>query len=264
VAKVIVPASGEAVLDLRLYATGEESLVAVNAIGTGLTGQMGRDILDHGDFEDYDVDGDHFEVARWDVTSVSRYVSVVRPFHGAACVRSTRQAGDSTDSVLPLRNRVRVFGDALDQPNKDLSLFGYINGKHAGPISIVARIGASFGTNEFGDETIFQFPAGTYNWRPFLADIPMPPDNPLAPPPNSQNQARAVRVFFHHTPPKRGFGMVGYDELAIINWEEFFEFDFGATFAAPHPRDFIRVTGQPGTYSVTLTFRSFRPAIVGQ
>lgn len=263
VATVIVPASGEAVLDLRLYSTGEESLIAANGIGTGLTGQMGRDLLDHGDFEDYDVDDDHFEVARWDVTSVSRYISVVKPFRGTACVRSTRRAGDSTDSVLPLRNRVRVFGDALDQPNKDLSLFGYITGRRAGPVSVVARIGASFGTNEFGNEIIYQHPAGSYSWRPFLADIPMPPENPLAPLPNSKNQARAVRVFFHQSPPKRGLGIVGYDELAIINWEEFFEFDFGGTFDAPHPRDFIRVTGQPGTYAVTLTFRSFRPAIAG-
>jgi hypothetical protein len=76
-------------------------------------------------------------------------------------------------------------------------------------------------------------------------------------------QARAVQVFFHHSPQTFGAGVVGYDELAIINWEETFDLDAGGTFAAPHPRDFIRVTGAPGVYTFTLTFRSFKPAIVG-
>ena len=121
VASVKIPVSGVAVLDLRLYAAGEESLIAACTAGgsSGLVGQMGRDILEHGDFEDYDVDADHFEAARWDVEASSRYVSRLRPFRGLACVRSTRNARSDADSVLPLRNRIRVFGDALDQPNKD-------------------------------------------------------------------------------------------------------------------------------------------------
>jgi hypothetical protein len=266
VVKLTIPPSGVAVLDLRLYETNNESLIAAQTIaGTnGLTGQMGRDLLNHGDFEEYDVDSDSFDVPRWDVSSVSRYVSVIRPFRGLACIRSTRTSLDHTDSVLPLRNRVRVFGDAIDQPNKDLSLFGYITGQHAGAVSVVARIEASAGTNIFGEEIIYQRRAGSYKWQPFLADIPMPPDDPSLPPPTSVQQARAVQVFFHHSPQTFGAGVVGYDELAIINWEETFDLDAGGTFVAPHPRDFIRVTGVPGVYTFTLTFRSFKPAIVGQ
>jgi poly-gamma-glutamate capsule biosynthesis protein CapA/YwtB (metallophosphatase superfamily) len=265
VAKLTIPASGVAVLDLRLYETNNESLIAAQTIaGTnGLTGQMGRDLLNHGDFEEYDVDSDSFDVPRWDVSSVSRYVSTIRPFRGLACIRSSRTSLDHSDSVLPLRNRVRVFGDAIDQPNKDISLFGYITGQHAGAVSVVARIEASAGTNIFGEEIIYQHRTGSYKWQPFLADIPMPPDDPSLPPPTSVQQARAVQVFFHHSPQTFGAGVVGYDELAIINWEETFDLDAGGTFAAPHPRDFIRVTGAPGVYTFTLTFRSFKPAIVG-
>src|SRR5581483_10833216 len=190
-------------------------------------------ILDHGDFEDYDTDGDQFEVARWDVTSVSRYVSLLKPYHGVAAIRSMRQSFDSSDSVLPLRNRVRVFGDSTDQPNKNLSLFGYINGQHAGTVTMIARIGASVGDKEFGDETIYQRPAGSYKWQPFLADIAMPADDPDLPLPWTEQQARAVRVFLHHSPPARGQGFVAYDELAMINWEETFDLDLGGAFAAP-------------------------------
>jgi poly-gamma-glutamate capsule biosynthesis protein CapA/YwtB (metallophosphatase superfamily) len=266
VVKLTIPASGVAVLDLRLYGTGDESLIEAHTTtgGSGLSGQMGRDLLEHGDFEDYDTDADHFEVARWDVSSVSRYVSLTKPFHGLACIRSTRSSADATDSVLPLRNRVRVFGDALDQPNKDISVFGYMAGQHAGPVSVIARIGASYGDKEFGDQIVYQHPPGNYKWQPFLADIAMPPEDPTLPPPTNQQQARAVRIFFHHSPPAKGFGTVSYDELAIINWEETFSLDGGGTFAAPHPRDFVRVAGTPGVYSISLTFRSFKPALGNQ
>jgi poly-gamma-glutamate capsule biosynthesis protein CapA/YwtB (metallophosphatase superfamily) len=265
VVKLTMPASGVAVLDLRLYSTGDESLVAARAIPTlgptGLAGQMGRDLLDHGDFEDYDTDPEHFEAARWDVEGESRYVSLIKPFRGLACLRSTRSYTRTNDSVLPLRNRVRVFGDALDLPNKDLSLFGYISAKHAGAVHVVARIGASVGDKEFGDQIIYQRPAGSYKWQPFLADISLPPEDPLLPPPADEQQARAVRVFFRHSPPSRGSGVVGYDELAIVNWEESFDLDAGGTFAAPHPRDFVRVTGASGVYTFEIVFRSFRPVV---
>ena len=263
VTKLTVPASGIGVLDLRLFGTGEESLIAVRTNGPGgpLTGQMGRDLLEHGDFEDYDTDADPFEVARWDVTGSSRFVSLIRPFHGLACMRSTRSSANNADSILPLRNRIRVWGDAVDLPNKNISLFGYITGSHAGPVSVVARISASVGDKEFGDETIYEHAAGTYRWQPFLADIPMPPEDPNLPAPTDEQQARAVRLFFHQGPPRKGSGSVGYDELAIINWEESFDFAAGGTFAAPHPRDFIKVTGTPGVHPIVLTFRSYKPAV---
>lgn len=262
-AKLTVPATGVAVLDLRLYATGDESLIAARTAsgGSGLgDGTMGRDILEHGDFEDYDTDEDRFEVERWDVEGVSRYASLIKPFRGQTCVRSTRSSDRDTDSVLPLRNRARVWGDALNLPNKELSCFGYITGKKAGPVVIRARVMASTGEKEFGETTIFEKPAGTYKWQPFLADIEMPPEDPGLTGPPDLEQARSVRVFFRHSPPPKGFGEVAYDELALINWEEDFDMDAGGTFAAPHPRDFIRVTGAPGKYTVSLTFRSFRPA----
>ncbi|GMV82461.1 MAG: hypothetical protein AMXMBFR7_36450 [Planctomycetota bacterium] len=263
IAKLTVPESGVAMLDLRLYGTGDESLIAARTVGGGSglgAGQIGRDLLEHGDFEDYDTDPDRLEVERWDVESESRYASVIKPFRGLACVRSTRSSERETDSILPLRNRIRVFGDAIDQPNKDLSLFGYITGQKAGPVSVYARIGASVGDKEFGEVTIYERAPGSYKWQPFLADIPMPPEDPDLPPPADEQQARAVRVFFRHSPPNKGFGVVGYDELAIVNWEETFDMDAGGAFTAPHPREFIRVTGAPGKYTVSLTFRSFRPA----
>jgi hypothetical protein len=180
-----------------------------------------------------------------------------------ACIRSKRRAADQADSVVPLRNRVRVFGDSIDAPNKNISLFGYITGRHAGAVSVIARLGASYGDKEFGDQTIYQHRAGTYKWQPFLADIAMPPDDPGLPLPNDENQARAVRIFLHHSPQATGSGVVAYDELAVVGWEESFDLDAGGIFAAPHPRDFIRVNGAPGVYPLALTFRSFRPAAGG-
>lgn len=259
-----IPPTGVAVLDLRLYAGGEESLIAArHTLGAGgLDGQIGRDILEHGDFEDYDNDTDQFEAARWDVEGSSRYVSRLRPFRGTACLRSTRSSRSSSDSVLALRNRIRVFGDAIDQPNKNLSLFGYISGRQAGRVKVIARFCASFGDKEFGEQTIYERPAGSYyRWQPFLADIAMPPENPSLPPPADEEQARAVRLFFHQSPPPHGSGAVAYDELALVNWEETFDLDAGGTFAAPHPREFIRVSGPPGVHTFELTFRSYRPAV---
>lgn len=260
--EVTVPSTGIAVVDLRASAQDEESLASAR-INADASIQVGRDIMNYGDFEDWDVDEEIFEAARWDLAGASRFVCLTKAYRGVAGLCSTRSEYSTVDSVVPFRNRVRVMGDALNTPNKDLSFLGYISGQNAGAIKIIAKYYASeeIGNESrvFAEEEVAHHPGGTFPWVPVVADLHMPPDDPEQAQDPSAN-ARALRVFFRHSPVAKGKATAAFDDIAIINWEEVFAGDGETSLATPHARDFLRVKAAPGSYRLSLNFRAYRPA----
>ena len=226
-----------------------------------LTIHAGRNLFGHGDFEDWDNDTQQLEAARWDVTGSSRYICTGHVYRGAAGLCSVRSESNTTDSVTPNRNRIRVMGDALDVPNKDLTLFGYFKGENAGPVTLRTRYYASVGGLVFGEEDALTHPGGTFDWQPFSADLNMPADVPVGPGQLAgEFNARALRVFIRQSPPVSGDALAAFDELAVIGWED--AITPAVEVAIPHAKDFLRVSGAPGRHRLTLMLGRHVPAVL--
>lgn len=260
---ILVPAAGTALIDLRGLGAAEESLAMVSTDAPGSTLQVGRDLLLFGDMEDWDSDEQALELSRWDDTGDSKFPCTSTAYRGIASLCSMRSQYNTTDSVVALRNRVRVMGDALAKPNKNLTVVGYLQGQDAGPIKAIARYYASeekaVEATAFGEEVAFTHPGGTFPWQQVTADLHMPPDDPARVMDPSAN-ARALRLFLRHGIPACDKATVAYDEFAIVNWEEEFPATESRVLVTPHARDFLRLKAPPGRYRATLTFRAYRPA----
>ncbi|WP_167784638.1 CapA family protein [Ramlibacter rhizophilus] len=248
---VSVGPQGFGVLDLRGLLQSGESLYMATTLSPGVRLVAGRDRLEHGEFEDYDLDDQVGETTRWDTSGTSSFACLMAPRSGAMALCSRRQAGDSQDSVVALRNRVRVLGDPENEPNKRLTLYGWARGESAGAVRVVARYYASEGEASFGEETAVSLDAGSFGWRPFTADLSMPADTTTG---GGAENARAVRLFIRHSPPLAGQALASLDDLAIINWQS------GATASAvtlpvPNANEFLRAEGAPGDLQLRVVLR---------
>lgn len=251
--EVEVPEQGWTIVDLRGVQRPSESVAHVE-LALGTSGRLGRDILEgHGDFEDIDVDDELYEISRWDVTGASAFPCLSRVYRGTAGLCSVRRAAHQSDSVIPLRNRVRVVGDSEHAPNKSLSLLAYHRGENAGAVRIKASYHASVGEREFGEAIVFERAGGSYDWEPLRVDLALPPDDPAHPQSYEEN-ARALRIFLRQSPPSEGEALWAVDDVAIVNWDLPLE-GTRAEVSTPHARDFLRLEGAPGRYAVGLRFR---------
>ena len=250
---ITVDAGGVAIVDLRPVLGGGESLARAELAVAGARADPGEDLLLHGDAEDWDVDDDALEAARWDTTAASSFVCVHAPRRGVAALCSTRAAANTQDSIVPLRNRVRVIGAETGAPNKDVTLFGYLRGDGAGEVRMIVRYHASEGEVEHGEVVAFAQPAGTYGWRAFAAPLPFPADVvPPTDPASPTQNPHALRLFLRHAPPASGEGVARYDDLALISWRGGAPLDAGLELPAPNPIDFLRVHAPAGAHTLRL------------
>ncbi len=246
------------VVDLRHLIPSEASLARVSSVSSGLDIAVGRDILLYGDFEDYDIDDQLFELARWDLSGESRFACMSGAYQGVQGLCLVRDAQNSGDTVSAFRNRIRVIGDAENRPNKNLSLFGYLRGENSGEVRITVRYYASFGEEVFGEEQAYYHAGGDFPWQPLLRDLTMPEDLPQYQDQPSLNP-RALRLFLRKSPTEHGGGMVAFDELAVINWDERQPLNGELTLQTPHAQDFLRIEAAPGRYTLQLTYETYRP-----
>lgn len=259
---VTIPSSGAVVLDLRQLKNSEESLYSIGSNSSTITAKLGRDILIYGDFENHAVDDEEFDAPRWDVTGTSSFVSVANAMKGVAGLSSVRSSDNLQNSIIPFRNRIRVSGDVLHAPIKDLSFFGYLKGENAGVTTLKVVYHASFGDNTFGEE-YFSLTEGSHDWLVKELVLNMPPDDPDYPD-DLANNARAVRLYLRQSPPQSGESTVSFDELALINWEITTTLPMSAPLAAVNQYDFVKVSGEPGNYELSLEFRSYVPKLVSE
>lgn len=260
--EVVVGPEGFGIADFRNLLQPSESVAHVQALVPGVRGRIGRDIMVFGDMEDMDVDDDVMEVSRWYYSGYEEFVSTFRcqhdTHHGAVALCAVRNSGAQTRATIPFRNRLRVLGDKENLPNKDLSVVAYTSRHNAGPVEIEVTYHASFGGLEFGAETLASMPAGSSDWQQVAADVHMPADSADFPrdpedPYDSElriNNPRSLRVFFHHSAPASGEGILRVDDVAVVAWQEAVDLSAGANLVAPHPRDFVRVEAAPGTYRI--------------
>lgn len=253
---VQVGAGGWAVVDLRGVRREGESPAKATLVGApaGVRLRAGRDVLEHGDFEDHDVDAEVDEVARWDLGAGAGYVCHTAPKRGTAALCQRRASTDRSETVAAFRNRVRVPGLAELRPNKSLTLVGWARGRGAGALRVRSESYASEGEAAFGGQEAWRHPGGTFDWTPFAADLRLPADPPRA---DAFNAPWALRLFVHAAPPATGEGTASVDDLAVVAWEQRVE---GATLKqeTPHARDFLRVEAAPGSYTVRVTLREHR------
>jgi len=257
---ISIPESGSTIVDLRELAASDISLAHVNS-NTSAKVSLGQDIMYYGDFEDVDTDADYLEASRWEhESSKANYICVEDSYQGVAALCSTRAATDLQDAVVAYKNRIRVLGDALDIPNKNLSLFGYIKGNNAGQVNIISRYYASEGELTFGEETSLTQEAGSYAWQSFSSDLNMPADIEIleGQTPSALN-ARAVKIFIRQSAPEVGYGKAVLDGIALISWQQGDEFN--KNIITPHAKDFLRVEAAPGSLTLSLTFNRYTPSL---
>ncbi len=246
---------GVGVVDLRgVLGPGESVARLEDAPGT--TGvRWGSDVLVYGTFEDEDVDEDHGEAARYDVTSVYSEPCVRLAHRGLQGLSMVRGEGSLAPAVVAFRNRVRVPGDATNTPNRDLTFVGWARGEGAGPLAVRVGYCASEGEAEFGDEQVAALAGGTYDWTMFTGDLTVPPDLTTAADPTVN--PRALRFFLEHRAPARGEGLVGLDDLAVVAWEA--PLAPGEAVRTPNGLGFLRVVGAPDArVALTLSLRGGR------
>jgi poly-gamma-glutamate capsule biosynthesis protein CapA/YwtB (metallophosphatase superfamily) len=247
---VTVGPDGFGHVDLRGVLGVGESVVGVE--GDVAEVWLGRDRMWEGDFEDEDTDDELLECAFWDL-GISGLVTVDDAHRGVGALALYRDAIDEARAAAAFRYRVRVPGDAEGEPNKDLSVFGWVAGDEAGAWDVEATWESSFGDAVFGRETLLEGAGGSFAWTPFVRNVHLPAERLDVLDPEAEN-ARAIRLFLHMEPPTTGPGRVRFDDLAVVGWES------GPLEPAPslgvpnrHGLQFVRVAGSPGTVTLQLT-----------
>lgn len=260
-------AFGTAVLDLRAH---REPFESVSAVVTGdetnerVEAALGRDVLLFGSMEDVDTDNDRLEVPYWSLTGNASFGCVDHAARGTMALCSVRSSTNRTASVIAFETPVRVLGDRLNEPNKDLTLVVQSAGNNRGDVYVDAIWRASVGSREFGTEQVLALPAGSHSFAQSWVDLEMPSDDPaIVPTPElpfgtklRRENARAVELRIRHLPPPSGTGVALLDDVAIVSWADP-TVEPIATVSTPNPYDFVRLTGvAPGT-RVEITFTSW-------
>jgi poly-gamma-glutamate capsule biosynthesis protein CapA/YwtB (metallophosphatase superfamily) len=243
---ISVTLTGDEIIDLRDFTKGGYSLTEI-AANDSLKIHIGRDILLFGDMENYVVETSPILANEWHLPR-SIKICNTGAYRGRYGLCSSRSADILGDSVLKFRKRVRLV-----DTESNLSFFGYMSSEDSGQISVVITFAASERNATFGSHTVFANEGGTSQWVEMKGDIVLPPDSPIprdAEPDTYDRyfQPRALILEIRQSPPSHGLGIARYDELAIINWE-----NWDGPITTPNPYEFIRIWGE-GEYSVDLKF----------
>ena len=238
---------GESVVDLREHLPSRGWLVSATVEPPGaLTMELGRDLMLHGDFEDWDVDDEQGEIARW-LHGSSAGACLSAAHAGVQGLCSERSAASTQASVASFRNTVRVMGDATNTPIKDVSLVGWFAEDNAGPWQVEATYTTSIDGLTFGTELLLDEDGGSSDWQLRQVPLSIPDDSHTLGP--DQLPPRGVRLRLRHFPPAAGDARLRIDELALVSWEGELAPDDHRT---PHAYEFARLRGAPGSYRLTL------------
>lgn len=212
----------------------------------------GRDILNFGDFEDFDVDDEYSEGALWD-QSPARFVenSVVHAGTGAL-VLLRRDSNRSTVSAY-LKNKVTFGLDSEGSPAK-LTLVGYMKAMNTGEARVDVRWYDRESSSTISTEVILSQGPQTNDWSPFIVDL------------NPPTGAGSVRIYFRQDPPQTGEGRLFIDDVQLIQWEAHHEdARDGIELRTPNNWSWIRFRASEPmavTFDVCLTHRCYR--LVGE
>lgn len=247
---VTVDSSGKATVDLRAVRREGESLAMAELFSgdqrvTPRRLRGGRDVLLHGDFEDHDVDRDANEAVRWTLEDGGGFICQDGPHRGAAAL--CQKNGN-----VGLRNRLRLPGYAENKPRQDLTMVGWLKGTDAGAFRVRVEYQPISYVNVFGEQDALKHEGGTFGWTMLSTDLRFP-RSPSRP--NIYNAPWALNLSIRGD--TRGEGLTALDDLAVVSWER--DAQSGTLrMQTPHPRDFVRVETQAGSYTLRVTFREHR------
>ncbi len=254
---VVVGEDRVAVVDLRSVLANGESLAHVRTDVELATVDVGRDLLYYGGFEDIDVDEDVGETTAW------TYGTASEPCHcdvlaGAQSLCSFRDDSNLDEAVVTLRRRVRVEGFATDRPVTDVGLVVWSSAINGGETNVVARFSGVRGSDETEDLVAVSFDRGDRDWSMAYASLDL-----LAAQLELEDPARAMRLLLRSAPPRRGDGVVRFDQVGLVSWgEQDLRIDGGGqTFGWPNSVDFLRVSAAPGTHTLTLSVAQAGPIL---
>lgn len=112
----------------------------------------------------------------------------------------------------------------------------------------------------FGNEIVVNRSGGSFGWEKIEHAISMPKDTVFSNDPAiylAQN-ARAMKFFIKMKAPREGYSDLYIDDLAIISWEtEYLNKEI--IVSTPHAMDFLKVQTDPGTYTLHLEFKKYKP-----
>ena len=172
---------------------------------------------------------------------------------------ATDELLSNSESQISFRNRIRVEGNSANQPNTDLTVFGYLHQENSGSVAITAEYYASQGNKQFGREVVHYSPGGTTadRWQSFARDLDWPEEktgnNPLT------DEARSLRLFVNHQAAEES-GLVGIDDVKVLSWQDdSLDLSQGQSFSTPHNLDFLEIEGAPGDYTLNAIAKEFLP-----
>ena len=246
----------EAIIDLRDILKKGESLVSIEINGTSSV-KYGRDILFHGDMEDYDIDDDTYEVERFNLDSSCAFSCFRAARNGHTGLCSVRHQSNQSTCDIAFKNSIRVIGDAIHEPNKDLSFIGYYKGDNSGAIKIKTSYYSSIDSNFYSSEDILNSNGGNFDWKKFTYDLNMPADNPFYPEDLSRN-ARAIRLNIEHSKTQNKPGIAMFDDFSIISWDAKVDLNNSSFNLKPvNAVEFLRILTPDKVSNIKLTISEY-------
>lgn len=239
------------IVDLRQWLTDGESLEAVADVDNL---ELGRDLMLHGDIEDYDSDDDFAEAERWNLNP-RRFVCPQGARRGLFGICVTARHARTTN-VLRFNNTMRVLGDAEDEPEKELSLFFSSRAEAAGTLLACLTYTSSIEGNVITQECPLRLDGGDQAWQSVAVNLSMPQD--FAGVPEDQVplvQARGLKLRLEHEAPQQGYGLWALDDLALISWRPY----TASQLDGPNSVEFLRLPMRADQNTVRITVVRYGP-----
>ncbi|HVI01316.1 MAG TPA: CapA family protein [Enhygromyxa sp.] len=197
--------------------------------------QLGRDLLEIGDFEDPDVDGGYLEGDGW-LPSKHRYLQGIDVHSGTAAAVLLRRSSSKSAVTLRMARRLAV------RAGRQITIHGWHAADNAGLILASVRW-RSAGGSTIGYDSTYANIDKTFDWSSFAFDLKVP------------GGAASMEVEFHLYPPKSGEARLLLDDLAYIEWtpKPIVVDAKGVEIASPNAWDFVRCEAAKPKQSLELT-----------
>lgn len=224
---------------IALAPYSDTDALAKLATSVAATCELGRDLIQHGDFEDRDVDDLAAEGDRWSF-STARYVQRKIVHAGQAAVVLLRVSSNTSKTSLVTTARVPVVA------GRKVSVTGWSKAANAGKFEVSVRWVTSGGST-ITNTTYTAKAAGTWDWQPFKVDLTAPAN------------ASTVELFYRQSAPAAGEGQLFLDDLELIQWEPttLATNVSGTTITTPNGWDAVRCTAAGASLGLTLTHRVY-------
>ncbi|MCA9701852.1 MAG: CapA family protein, partial [Myxococcales bacterium] len=213
---------------------GNDALAALHS-DVAASCQVGRDLLNIGDFEDPDVDETFLEGDVWE-QSEYHYVQSSETRNGNGAGVLLRKSSSSGRTSMYLLEEVEVT------PGSTVTFQGWSKLANAGDFEVSIRLRKTSGsTYSYTDEHLDT--GVNHDWQSFTINKTIP------------SNVDTVQIYLRQYPPSSGEGMVFLDDISIIQWDgQQLAVDAGGvTLPTPNAWDFVRCSAPGNSLDLDLT-----------